>query len=406
MSASTRPSKRRWFIFAAIGAVFAGGVWYFGFKAERQLPQSTGFSHKRGPGGFLGGMEAVPVKTVAAKRDALAVYLKAIGTVTPLNTVTVRSRVEGQLIRVAFTEGQKVRKGDLLAVIDPDPYKIKLAQAEGNQKQNLAQLQNAERDLDRLKQLFEKTLVTAQELDAAQARVAERRGALAANEAQVEDARLQLAYTRIEAPIDGRLGLRQVDPGNLIRPGDSSGLVVITQTQPISVVFTIPEVDLQKVLEPLRSGKELAVEAWDRNEQHLVETGVLRTVDNQINIATGTVRLKAEFSNADEILFPNQFVNVRLRVNTVENAIVIPADAVQFGSRGTYVYVVDAKSRSIIHDVVLGPSDGTWQAVTQGVTVGDQVVLEGLDRLREGRPVKIVNDTPEPTPTRSRAKSS
>ncbi|HRP05526.1 MAG TPA: efflux RND transporter periplasmic adaptor subunit, partial [Opitutaceae bacterium] len=267
-------------------------------------------------------------------------------------------------------------------------------------------LQNAERDLDRLKQLFEKTLVTAQELDAAQARVAERRGALAANEAQVEDARLQLAYTSIEAPIDGRLGLRQFDPGNLIRPGDSSGLVVITQTQPISVVFTIPEVDLQKVLEPLRSGKELAVEAWDRNEQHLVETGVLRTVDNQINIATGTVRLKAEFSNADEILFPNQFVNVRLRVNTVENAIVIPADAVQFGSRGTYVYVVDAKSRSIIHDVVLGPSDGTWQAVTQGVTVGDQVVLEGLDRLREGRPVKIVNDTPEPTPTRSRAKSS
>lgn len=351
-------------------------------------------------------MEAVPVKTVAAKRDALAVYLKAIGTVTPLNTVTVRSRVDGQLIRVAFTEGQKVRKGDLLAVIDPDPYKIKLAQAEGNQKQNLAQLQNAERDLDRLKQLFEKTLVTAQELDAAQARVAERRGALAANEAQVEDARLQLAYTSIEAPIDGRLGLRQVDPGNLIRPGDSSGLVVITQTQPISVVFTIPEVDLQKVLEPLRSGKELAVEAWDRNEQHLIETGVLRTVDNQINIATGTVRLKAEFSNADEILFPNQFVNVRLRVNTVENAIVIPADAVQFGSRGTYVYVVDAKSRSIIHDVVLGPSDGTWQAVTQGVTVGDQVVLEGLDRLREGRPVKIVNDTPEPTPTRSRAKSS
>lgn len=351
-------------------------------------------------------MEAVPVKTVAAKRDALAVYLKAIGTVTPLNTVTVRSRVDGQLIRVAFTEGQKVRKGDLLAVIDPDPYKIKLAQAEGNQKQNLAQLQNAERDLDRLKQLFEKTLVTAQELDAAQARVAERRGALAANEAQVEDARLQLAYTRIEAPIDGRLGLRQVDPGNLIRPGDSSGLVVITQTQPISVVFTIPEVDLQKVLEPLRSGKELAVEAWDRNEQHLIETGVLRTVDNQINIATGTVRLKAEFSNADEILFPNQFVNVRLRVNTVENAIVIPADAVQFGSRGTYVYVVDAKSRSIIHDVVLGPSDGTWQAVTQGVAVGDQVVLEGLDRLREGRPVTIVNDTPEPASTRSRAKSS
>lgn len=341
-------------------------------------------------------MEAVPVKTVAAKEDPLAVYLKSIGTVTPLNTVTVRSRVEGQLVKVAFKEGQKVKRGDLLAEIDPSPYKIKLAQAEGNQKQNQAQLKNAESDLERLKQLFDKTLVTAQELDAAQALVAERRGALAANEAQVQDARLQLAYTRIEAPIDGRLGLRHVDEGNLIRPGDSGGLVVITQTQPIAVLFTVPEVDLQKVLEPLRAGEELVAEAWDRNEQNVLAKGILRTVDNQIDIATGTLRLKAEFANDDERLFPNQFVNIRLRVRTIKDAIVIPAAAVQYGSRGTYVYIVNEESKAIIRDVVLGSSDGTWQAVTKGVGAGDQVVLEGLDRLREGRPVQIVNDGSAP----------
>ncbi len=403
MSASVPPSKRRWFIFAAIGAVFAGGVWYFGFRATPPSTSTGGFRRS------FSGPDAVPVKTVAAKGDALDVYLKSIGTVTPLNTVTVRSRVEGELLKVTFKEGQKVRKGDLLAEIDPSPYRIKLAQAEGNQKQNQAQLKNAENDLERLKQLFEKTLVTAQELDAALALVAERRGALAANEAQVQDARLQLNYTRIEAPIDGRLGFRQVDEGNLIRPGDSGGLVVITQTQPIAVLFTVPEVDLQKVLDPLRDGKTLTVEAWDRSEQTVLAKGILRTVDNQIDIATGTLRLKAEFANEDERLFPNQFVNVRLRVRTIEDAVVIPAAAVQYGSRGTYVYVVNQENKAVIHDVVLGSSDGTWHAVVKGVAAGDEVVLEGLDRLREGRAVQIVNDgaapaAPVPASTGSRRK--
>lgn len=246
--------------------------------------------------------------------------------------------------------------------------------------------------MQRFQQLNEKQLLTSQELELQQALVEEREGQLAAFQAQVDNARLELGYTRIEAPISGRLGLRQVDAGNLIRGGDSGGLVVITQTQPISVLFTVPEVDLQKVLDPMRTGEQLVAEAWDRNEQTLLATGVLKTVDNQINVATGTLRLKAEFTNADERLFPNQFVNVRLRVLTIANAIVIPAAAVQYGSRGTYVYVVNEKSQSVVRDLVLGPADGTLQSVAQGLKTGDEVVLEGLDRLRDGRGVTIIND--------------
>ncbi|HRE80865.1 MAG TPA: MdtA/MuxA family multidrug efflux RND transporter periplasmic adaptor subunit [Opitutaceae bacterium] len=392
MSASSPSSKRRWFFFALIGGLFAVGVWYFGFRAK-PVP-TTGNSWRRG----MMSAEATPVKTVTAEKKALAVHLKSIGTVTPLNTVTVRSRVDGQLLRVLFEEGQRVKKGDLLAEIDPSPYQNKLAQAEGQQTQNQAQLDSAENDLRRLQPLYEKTLVTAQELEAQQALVNQRKGALAAFAAQVEDARLQLAYTKIEAPISGRLGLRQVDAGNLIRAGDSGGLVVITQTQPISVLFTVPEVDLQKVLDPLRAGEQLPVEAWDRSEQNVLASGVLKTVDNQIDIATGTLRLKAEFTNADERLFPNQFVNVRLRVQTLENAVVIPAAAVQFGSRGTYVYIVNEKTQAVVRDVVLGPADGTQQAIIKGLSPGDHVVLEGLDRLREGRPVTVVNGQPgQPT---------
>jgi multidrug efflux system membrane fusion protein len=331
---------------------------------------------------------------VVAKQEPLPVHLKAIGTVTPLNTVTVRSRVDGELQRISFEEGQRVEKGALLAEIDPVPYQIALAQAEGQQQQNMAQLGTARSDLERLQQLTEKKLITAQELEAQQALVRERQGQLAADKARVENARLQLAYTKIEAPISGRLGLRRVDAGNLVRSNDANGIVVITQTQPISVVFTVPEIDLQKVIDPVRAGETLTVEAWDRSEQTRLAAGVLKTVDNQIEIATGTLRLKAEFANDDERLFPNQFVNIRLRVRTLEDAIVIPAAAVQFGSRGTYVYVIDEKNVATVRDVVLGPVDGVIQSISKGLVAGDKVVLEGLDRLREGRPVLIVTDDP------------
>ena len=336
--------------------------------------------------------QRIPVRTVAAAAKNLPVHLKAIGTVTPLNTVIVRSRVEGQLQRVAFEEGQRVEQGQLLAEIDASSFKIQVAQAEGQLQQTIARLNSAKSDLERIQELHARNLVTNQELDLQQALVAEREGAAVASQAQVDNARLQLAYTRIEAPITGRVGLRRMDPGNLVRQGDSTGLVMITQTRPIAVSFTVPEVDLPKVLEPLRAGEALSVEAWDRTESTVLAEGVLKTIDNQIDTATGTLRLKAEFPNENERLFPNQFVNVRLRVRTMEDAIVIPSAAVQFGARGTYVYIVDGEKKAQVRDVVLGPVEGTEQAVLKGLEPGDAVVLEGLDRLREGSEVVVSNE--------------
>ncbi|MBL9193346.1 MAG: MdtA/MuxA family multidrug efflux RND transporter periplasmic adaptor subunit [Opitutaceae bacterium] len=391
---SLPPVSSPWFrrlLYGSVTLVILLAVWYFGFRAPPPAASSRSSWGSRGT-------QAMPVKVVVAQRQPLSVHLKSIGTVVPMNTVTVRSRVEGQLLRVTFEEGQRVEKGQLLAEIDPSTYQIRLSQAEGQQRQNLAQVQTARSDLQRYEQLFEKNLLTLQELELQQALVAEREGALASFQAQVDTARLQLSYTRIEAPIAGRLGLRQVDAGNLIRAGEAGGLVVITQTQPISVLFTVPEVDLQKVLEPLRAGEVLVVEAWDRSEQLRLASGVLKTVDNQIDVATGTLRLKAEFANEDERLFPNQFVNVRLRVSTVPDALVIPSAAVQYGSRGTYVYIVNAENKSVVRDLVLGPADGLLQSVTKGLQAGDQVVLEGLDRLREGRSVIVVTGDSAPAP--------
>ncbi len=392
---SDRPSSlsraRRWFLYATVASVLAVATWYFGFRSNPQRP--------RYPQPAWAGTEyplKVPVRTVAARREDLPVHLKAIGSVTPLNTVTVKPQVDGQLLRVAFEEGQRVEQGAVLAEIDPAPYRIRLAQVEGQLRQNVARLESARSDLERIRNLHTQNLVTQQQLDIQQALVAEREGAVAADQAEVDNARLQLAYTRVEAPISGRAGLRRVDAGNLVRQSDANGLVVITQTRPISVTFTIPEVDLASVLEPYQSGETMVVEAWNRNETAILATGLLKTLDNQIDPATGTLRLKAEFSNDDERLFPNQFVNVRMRVRTLEGAVVIPSAAVQFGSRGTYVYIVDENNKATIRDVVLGPLSGTQQAVTKGINPGDAVVLEGLDRLREGSNVVISN---EPAPS-------
>ena len=368
--------------------MFAGGVWFFAVQSGPPKPENPFRSRGKGSG------QPVPVRAEAVKKQELSVYLRAIGTVVPLNTVVVRSRVDGQLLKVAFIEGQEVKQGDILAEIDPAPYQLRLAQAEGSYLQSQSQSRTAQADLERFKQLHGQTLVTLQQLEAQQALVAEREGMLAAEKAKVDDARRQLDYTRVEAPISGRLGLRQVDAGNMVRAGDAGGLVTITQTRPITVNFTIPEIDLQKVVEPLRAGEALHVEALDRSERGVLATGSLRTVDNQIDLATGTLRLKAEFANADEKLFPNQFVNVRLRVRTVPDALVIPVIGVQYGSRGTYVYLVNAESKATVRDIVLGPGEGAMQSVTKGLDLGEVVILEGLDRLREGRVVTVLSEDP------------
>lgn len=388
MSDVSKTSRGRWLVYALALGLVAVGVWYF---SRTEKPAGNRWGPNPAWAGS-GPSPAMPVRVAVAERRDLGVHIKAIGTVTPLNTVTVRSRVDGQLERITFEEGQHVEAGDVLAEVDAAPYRIALAQVEGRQRQNFAQLETARADLERFRQLYTRNLVTSQQMEAQEALVREREGTLAADQAAVDEARMRLAYTRVEAPISGRLGLRRMDAGNLIRANDTEGLVVITQMRPIAVMFTVPEVDLAKVVEPLRGGERLVTEAWDRGEQNVLATGVLTTVDNQIDLATGTVRLKAEFPNADERLFPNQFVNVRLRVRTLKDAVVIPSAAVQFGSRGTYVFVVTAENTSSVRDVVLGPAEGLEQAVLEGLAAGEAVVVEGIDRLREGRAVVVVKD--------------
>jgi multidrug efflux system membrane fusion protein len=309
--------------------------------------------------------------------------------------VVVQSRVTGQLQQLLFNEGEKVQQGQLLALIDAADYEIQLAQAGGQLEQNMAQLKNAEADLALYAKLREQNSISAQQFNQQQALVAQLQGTIKTNQAQIDAAKLQLSYTSIHAPISGRLGLRRVDAGNLIQANSAEGLVTITQSAPIHVLFAVPESQLQQVLDATRRGEQLTVEAWDRSEQKLLSQGVLTTLDNQIDSATGTLRLKAEFANSQEELFPNQFVNVRLNVALYKNVITVPQDAVQYGSAGTYVYIIE-QSKAQIRQVQLGAADNGLVAVTSGLSGGEQVVLEGLDRLRPGRAAQVISDQPTP----------
>lgn len=377
-------SPRRFLIAAGVIAV-AGVAWWYWSGAAPATEEAPLPNPWAGP---------VPVKVFTTASAPLPLSLRAIGTVTPLASVTVKSRVEGELKRVLFEEGQMVKQGQLLAEIDPSLYRVRLAQAEGQQQQNLAQLKNAQDDLKLYQTLLAQDSIARQQLDRQQALVNQLQGSLKADQAQVDDAKLQLAWTRIEAPIAGRTGFRRVDPGNLIAANDSDGLVTITQTQPIAAVFTVPEHELIGIRREIAAGRTLRVEARDRDDRTVLAQGELRTLDNQIDVATGTVRLKAEFANGDDTLFPNQFVNIRLDVRTLEGAITIPTDAVQFGNKGTYVYVIGDDKRAQVRSLTLGPSNGTDVVVEDGLQAGERVVLEGLDRLREGREAVVVEDAP------------
>lgn len=339
---------------------------------------------------------ATPVRVATVVREDLVVRLKALGTVTPLHTVSLRSRVEGELLRLTFREGQHVNAGDLIAEIDPRPYQVQLARALGTQQQNLAELDNAQTQLRRFVELQSKHFVSAQELSDQQSRVRQLQGRRQTDQAAVDEARLQLQYTRITAPVAGRMGLRNVDVGNLVRSGDTEPLATITQTMPISVLFTVPEPDLPAVVAAVRTTPQLTVEAWDREERQALGDGVLSSLDNRIDTATGTLKLRAQFANADETLFPNQFVNIRLHVSS-SDAVVIPNAAVQFGSKGTYVYVIAADDTSHLRNVVLGPADGERVSVREGLRAGERVVVEGIDGLREGAKVEVVAQDPART---------
>jgi multidrug efflux system membrane fusion protein len=331
----------------------------------------------------------VPVVAEAVRRGEIHVYLTGLGTVTPRNTVTVRTQVNGQLMRVAFQEGQMVHAGDLLAEIDPRPYQVQLLQAEGALARDQALLENARVDLKRYKTLYHQDSGSQQQWDTQKALVEQYAGAVKTDQGQIESTKLQLTYCRITAPISGRVGLRQVDPGNYVQTSDAAGLVVITEVQPIYVVFTLPADDLPAVLKEIRAGERLPVEAYDRNQKALLATGALETLDNQIDPTTGTIRLKARFPNADEALFPNQFVNARLLVRTLKDATLIPTAAVQRGVLGTYVYVADANKTVSARPVKLGPTEGDLTAVESGVKPGELVVVDGADKLREGAKVQL-----------------
>jgi multidrug efflux system membrane fusion protein len=337
------------------------------------------------------GGAAVTVSVAPALKGDLPVHYHALGTVTAYNTVNVRARVSGQLVKVPFQEGQEVKAGDVLAVIDPRPFQAALDQAQGTLLQNQAQLKNAQIDLARYKGLYAEDSIAKQTLDTQEAQARQFEGTLKTNQGQVADAKLNLEFTQVRAPIAGRVGLRQVDVGNLVTSGDTTPLVVITQVKPISVVFSLPQQQLGTIARELYSGKPVPVEAMDRNQNQTLATGVLKTLDNQIDTTTGTVKLKAGFDNADHKLFPNQFVNVRLLAETLPGVLTIPANAVQRGNDGTYVYMVGEENKAKRQLITLGTSESERVVVTEGLKEGDRVVVEGTDRLRDGTRMTIAS---------------
>ncbi|TIH08201.1 MdtA/MuxA family multidrug efflux RND transporter periplasmic adaptor subunit [Pseudomonas leptonychotis] len=390
LSTRSRNLPRQWLIGLLLFAALIILLWWF----WPSKPDSAQMG-----GGRFGDMGPVPVRVATVNQGDFPVELKALGTVTAYNTVNIRSRVDGELVKLLFKDGQQVKAGDLLAVIDPRAYEIALQQAQGALQERQAQLRNAELDLKRYRGLYDEDSIAKQTLDTQEALVNQYRGGLKSLQADVATARLNLDFTQVRAPISGRLGIRQADVGNLLSSGDALPLVVITQTLPIAVMFTLPEAELPAVVQQLRGGETLTVEAWDRSEKLKLAEGELESVDNLIDTATGTIKLKARFANAEELLFPNQFVNVRLRVKTLQDVTLMPSAALQFGATGTFAYVVDADDKVQLTPISIGASDGVVTVVEQGLKPGDRLVQEGTDRLRSGNKVEVISDKPAATET-------
>jgi membrane fusion protein, multidrug efflux system len=364
----------------------AGGYW---LAHRNVVPQQGGF-RRGGPGGGSG--MPMPVGTATVANGDINIYLDGLGTVTPLRTVTVRSQVAGTLLSINFKEGETVKQGDLLAQIDPRPFQAQLTQAQGALARDQALLANAKKDLERYTTMPAQLAISKQQVDTQQALVHQYEGTLETDRGQIAAAKLNVDYSHITAPISGRVGLRAVDQGNYIAAGDAATIATLTQLKPIDVLFTIPEDSLPGVLRKLHAGEKLGVDAFDRAKQNKLASGTLASIDNQIDTSTGTVRAKAEFVNDDESLFPNQFVNVRVQLDVLRGAIVIPTSALQRGAEGLFVYVVGADRSVSQRKIQTGPTEGERVAVTSGLQVGEIIVTDGADKLREGSKVELPGD--------------
>ncbi len=375
--ASGRPAIfQGWRLWAIVGGAALLLLWLF-FRGGKKDAAAN-------PAG-----RPVPVAVAQARKGDMAVRLTGLGTVTALNNVTVKSRVDGQLIRVDFTEGQLVKEGQLLAEIDPRPFQVQLMQAEGQYAKDKAALQNASADLRRFQSLVQQGIISSQQVDTQTSAVAQAEAALKADQATVESAKLNLVYSRITAPISGRVGLRLVDVGNIVKATDANGLVTIAALQPINVVFAVPADNIQKVLSQNAKAAKLPVEAWDRDLKTRLADGALSAIDNQVDPGTGTVRLKALFNNDDRALFPNQFVNAQLLVDTLRGVVIVPTAAVQRSPQGSFVYLVKADSTVELRTVEVQGTDGDDTAVSKGLSGGETVVTDGLEKLRPGSKVAL-----------------
>jgi len=369
--------RRYWWVaLLAVCLLFVGAYFYFKSSAESKQAKQTV-------------VRASPVVTAVAKKGDINIYVTGLGAVTPLATVTVKSRVDGQLMKVAFREGQIVKSGQLLVEIDPRPYEAALTQAAGQLVRDQALLENARLDLKRYQVLAEQDSVAKQQLDTQAALVRQDEGTVKVDQGIVDNAKLQVTYSRITAPVSGLIGLRLVDPGNIVHATDSTGMLVITQMQPITVIFPIAEDNLQAVLAKTKSGNRLQVDAFNRDQSQKLSTGYLLTVDNQIDPTTGTVKLKAIFANKNNELFPQQFVNARLLLDTKKGTTIVPTAAIQRSPQGAFVYIVKADNTVSVKNIRVGPGEGDNVSIDEGVSPGDIVVVEGAERLRDGSKVEL-----------------
>jgi multidrug efflux system membrane fusion protein len=389
-----KPSRKRgliWLILLVVIGGFSGyAVWRAGQPAALARGQTNTNPGGTGRGGSRGGGAGiVPVVVTKVTRSSIPVYLNGLGNVTPYYTVTVKSRVDGQLMKVDFNEGDFVKEGQTLVEIDPRPYQVQLQQYEGQLIRDQAILDNDKIDLVRYQGLLKLNAIQEQQVTTEQALVNQTEGVVKTDQGLIESARLNLLYCHITAPITGVVGLRLVDPGNIVHASDANGMITITQLQPISVLFTIPEDDLPAITRKVRAGVQLPVEAYNRDNSKKLANGKLVSLDNQIDNTTGTSRLKAVFDNGDSSLFPQQFVNIRLLVDTLTNRLVVPNVAIQNGQQGTFVYVVDADSRVHLKNVQVGTATATISDIVSGISEGDQIIVDGTDRLVEGAVVRV-----------------